>query len=65
MKKSDEELYGGMSPNEDVLTKKEKEKMVRDFEDVGMEFGEHVLTEAEQEELAQESDEENAKRCRE
>ena len=37
-------------------------KAEKSMEDYGMELNEQVLTEKEQEELAQESDEENAKR---
>ena len=37
-------------------------KAEKSMEDYGVELNEHVLTKEEQEELAQESDEENAKR---
>lgn len=32
-KQSDEELYGGMSPDEDVLTEEEKAELIREVED--------------------------------
>jgi hypothetical protein len=31
-KQSDEELYGGMSPDEDVLTEEEKAELIREAE---------------------------------